>query len=164
MTRRQVGTLGLILFLLSVAGFVSASGPTPTATPPSPTPAASVAASASPMENAVPEAPVASSTDWITKTWFWLAVGVLVFGALVLMAEYLLTLLAIRQQGPGKDDEAGDAGRRYILITLVIVATVFLTVSHVDDQHIAPAVSLFGVIAGYLLGRGDRKQDQGGQK
>jgi hypothetical protein len=42
-------------------------------------------------------------------------------------------------------------------LTLVITGTVFFIVAGFDSQQIAPAIGLFGTIAGYILGKSDRR-------
>jgi hypothetical protein len=42
-------------------------------------------------------------------------------------------------------------------LTLVIAGTVFLIVAGFDSEQIAPAIGLFGTIAGYILGRSERR-------
>jgi hypothetical protein len=42
-------------------------------------------------------------------------------------------------------------------LTLVIGGTVFFIVAGFDSEQIAPALGLFGTIAGYMLGRSDRR-------
>jgi hypothetical protein len=42
---------------------------------------------------------------------------------------------------------------RVFSLTLIIVGTIFALTSGFDSQQIAPAIGLFGTLAGYLLGR-----------
>lgn len=42
-------------------------------------------------------------------------------------------------------------------LTLVITGTVFFIVAGFDTEQIAPAIGLFGTIAGYILGRSERR-------
>lgn len=42
-------------------------------------------------------------------------------------------------------------------LTLVIAGTVFFIVAGFDSEQIAPALGLFGTIAGYMLGRSERR-------
>jgi hypothetical protein len=46
---------------------------------------------------------------------------------------------------------------RSFALTLVIIGTVFFIVAGFDSQQIAPAIGLFGTIAGYMLGRTERR-------
>jgi len=42
-------------------------------------------------------------------------------------------------------------------VILIILGTLFVIAAGFSSQQIAPAMGLFGTIAGYLLGRGERK-------
>ncbi len=42
-------------------------------------------------------------------------------------------------------------------LTLVIIGTIFFIVAGFDSEQIAPAIGLFGTIAGYMLGRAERR-------
>ena len=56
--------------------------------------------------------------------------------------------------------KAEDALRVYA-VTLIIIGTLFFVTAGFDSNHVAPAMGLFGTVAGYLLGRSiDRKGDQ----
>lgn len=45
-------------------------------------------------------------------------------------------------------------------VILIIMGTLFVIAAGFDSIQIAPAMGLFGTIAGYLLGRVERKQDE----
>ena len=45
-------------------------------------------------------------------------------------------------------------------LTLVIMGTVFFIVAGFDSEQIAPAIGLFGTIAGYMLGRTERRGNE----
>ena len=47
----------------------------------------------------------------------------------------------------------------FILITLIITATLFLITAGYDNNQIAPAIGLFGTVAGYLLGKSVNKNN-----
>lgn len=79
---------------------------------------------------------------------FGLSILVLVFGCIVLIIEYL-QLRAIRVT-------AEDSLRIYA-VTLIIVATLFSITAGFDAVQVAPAMGLFGTIAGYLLGKRSEK-------
>lgn len=51
---------------------------------------------------------------------------------------------------------------RVFAVTLILIGTLFFIVAGFDSNQIAPAMGLFGTVAGYLLGRSiDRKEDKG---
>lgn len=70
--------------------------------------------------------------------------AILLFGVLVVGAEYQLL-----RKVPVTPDEA----LRVYSITLIVVGTLFSITAGFDSNQIAPAMGLFGTIAGYLLGR-----------
>ena len=88
---------------------------------------------------------------------FALSLIVLGFGILVLAFEVFLVLkLRISEDNTVK----------FIIVTLIITATLYLITAGYDNNQIAPAVGLLGTIAGYLLGRQDRtdKLENGNSK
>jgi hypothetical protein len=46
------------------------------------------------------------------------------------------------------------------MITLIITLSVGTLVMGYDEKQIAPVLGLFGSIAGYLLGRGERSEER----
>ena len=81
---------------------------------------------------------------------FWLTIIVVIFGIAVLILEYSLLKSVI-----GKNDELIS---RTILASLIIVGTLVLIAAGLSSADIAPALGLFGTIAGYLLGRSDLRR------
>jgi hypothetical protein len=75
---------------------------------------------------------------------FWLSVEILFFGFGVLAVEYFL----LRKAGITAEETL-----RVYAVTLIIVGTLFLITAGFDSNQIAPAMGLFGTIAGYLLGK-----------
>ncbi|MCJ8167313.1 hypothetical protein MKJ04_20905 [Pontibacter sp. E15-1] len=75
-----------------------------------------------------------------------LSYAVLFFGLLVLGLEFII----IRQNNIPAQDTI-----KFIVITMVIVSTLFLITSGYSDSQIAPAIGLLGTITGYLLGKID---------
>jgi len=49
---------------------------------------------------------------------------------------------------------------RTFSLTLIIIGTLFFVTAGFDNNQIAPAMGLFGTIAGYLLGRRSRVEEQ----
>jgi hypothetical protein len=76
---------------------------------------------------------------------FWLALFILLFGAIIVFIEYLV----IRRMQDAKPDDA----LRLFGITFIIVGTLVFVAAGFDSTQIAPAAGLFGTIAGYLLGK-----------
>jgi hypothetical protein len=70
---------------------------------------------------------------------------ILVFGLLIVGIQFFL----LRSQRFQRADEI----TRPITVSLIIIGTLVLISSGFDNDQIAPAVGLFGTIAGYLLGR-----------
>lgn len=78
----------------------------------------------------------------------WMTVLILVFGVVIILIEYML----LRNRTSDKVEDLG----KYLVITVIIIGTLALMVGSIDNNQTAPAVGLFGTIAGYLLGRSER--------
>jgi hypothetical protein len=78
-----------------------------------------------------------------------LAIGVLLFGFLILC---LILYQAYRCKYSASET------LRFVTVSLIIVATLFVVSAGFSPDHVAPAMGLFGTIAGYLLGRGVKKK------
>jgi len=75
-----------------------------------------------------------------------LSVGVLTFGFFILIMEvYLVKLSEISSSNIIK----------FVIVTLIIIGTLFLITAGYSSNEISPALGLLGTIAGYLLGRAD---------
>lgn len=89
---------------------------------------------------------------------FWLSAEILVFGFGVLLAEFLLLR---------KATVTAEEALRVYAVSLIVIGTLFAITAGFDANQIAPAMGLFGTIAGYLLGKrtGDRpvSRSKGGQ-
>jgi Trk-type K+ transport system membrane component len=89
---------------------------------------------------------------------FWLSICVLLFAVFVITLQYRL----VTRRGADFDTAAI---LRMTLITPIIMGTVFFVTAGFDSQQIAPAMGLFGTIAGYILGREvGRQEDQNASK
>lgn len=88
--------------------------------------------------------------SWLTTVEQNLSLAVLLFGLLVLLIQFV-TLRGITQQHP-------ELVIRAYAVTLIVVCTLFLVSAGLSNNQIAPAIGLFGTVAGYLLGRSDKKQ------
>lgn len=83
---------------------------------------------------------------------FWLSAEILLFGLGVVVIEFLLLR---------KANVSAEEALRVYAVTLIIVGTLFAITAGFDSNQIAPAMGLFGTIAGYLLGKrsGSEKAD-----
>lgn len=84
--------------------------------------------------------------NWLTTPEFFLALMVLAFGGLVLL---LYTLISVRLGHSNSPDF-----RRYFVVIVLVMGTLFLIVTGLSDKQIAPAIGFFGTVVGYILGRG----------
>lgn len=75
---------------------------------------------------------------------FWLSAEVLIFGFAVLLAEFLLLR---------KAKITAEEALRVFAVSLIIIGTLFAITAGFDSNQIAPAMGLFGTVAGYLLGK-----------
>jgi len=75
---------------------------------------------------------------------FWLSAEILLFGLGVIVIEFLLLR---------KARVSAEEALRVYAVTLIIVGTLFAITAGFDSNQIAPAMGLFGTIAGYLLGK-----------
>lgn len=76
--------------------------------------------------------------EWI------LAIGILMFGLFIMILEaYLIRVNKL----------TADVTVRLIIVTLIIIGTLFLIAAGYSNNQIAPATGLLGTIAGYILGR-----------
>jgi hypothetical protein len=89
------------------------------------------------------EGRVAPGVSWLGRDEFNLSLIVLLFGFVVLIFEYLLL-----RRSPVQPDGV----LRVYAVTLILVGTLFIVTSGFDINNVAPAMGLFGTIAGYLIG------------
>jgi hypothetical protein len=80
----------------------------------------------------------------LTRFEFWLSLLILAFGTVVVGVEYAL----LRKRSFDGNDILKVFG-----VTLIVVGTLFLIASGFGDKQIAPAMGLFGTLAGYILGK-----------
>jgi hypothetical protein len=83
---------------------------------------------------------------------FWLSAEILLFGLGVIVLEFLL----LRKTRVTAEDAL-----RVYTVTLIIVGTLFAITAGFDSYQIAPAMGLFGTIAGYLLGKRSATEGEG---
>ncbi len=116
--------------------------------PGSPPSAKNAATSSIPTNTSVPE-PTAGAGQVRVRTFlsdfeFWLSAEILVFGCVVIVFESWL----LRKSRMSAEDTL-----RVYAVTLIIVGTFFTITAGFSADQVAPAMGLFGTIAGYLLGR-----------
>jgi hypothetical protein len=75
---------------------------------------------------------------------FWLSAEILLFGLGVIVVEFMLLRHA---------QLTAEEALRVYAVTLIIVGTLFAITAGFDSTQMAPAMGLFGTIAGYLLGK-----------
>ena len=80
----------------------------------------------------------------------YLVISVLAFGLIIML---LIVFVAYRCKYTASDT------LRLVTVTLIVVATLFALSAGFDSEQIAPAMGLFGTIAGYLLGRTGRRKE-----
>lgn len=80
----------------------------------------------------------------LTRFEFWLSLLILLFGVVVVSVQFAL----LRKKAFDGNDILKVFG-----VTLIIVGTLFLIAAGFGDKQIAPAMGLFGTLAGYLLGK-----------
>jgi hypothetical protein len=97
----------------------------------------------SPPPGAAAHAPPASHT-FLSSAEGELALVVIALGVMVML---MLTVF-LRSKAATPDD-----GIRAYGLTLIIIGTMVLICAGYSNDQIAPAMGLFGTIAGYLLGR-----------
>ena len=85
-----------------------------------------------------------SQESFLSSREFWLSIIILFFGFIVISAEY-----ALLRNNTATAEEI----LRIFAVTLIVVGTMFLITASFSNDQIAPAMGLFGTIAGYLLGR-----------
>lgn len=90
---------------------------------------------------------------------FWLTIGVMIFGSLFFVLEFVLLKGIVKN----KTEEI----IKVLIVTLIIISTLVLITSGFSNDQIAPALGLFGTIAGYLLGKAEssaKKEENNDQK
>jgi hypothetical protein len=80
----------------------------------------------------------------LSRLEFQLSIFILGFGIILILLEIYL----VRNKNISGEDTI-----KFIVITIIIISTLFLITAGYSNDQIAPAVGLLGTIAGYLLGR-----------
>lgn len=86
------------------------------------------------------------------------SIAILIFGMAVLAFQYF--------QQRHSSDHTADSVMKTTVVTLIIICTMLMITLGLSSQQIAPALGLFGTIAGYLLGKRDAepRRDKEGAK
>lgn len=103
--------------------------------------------------NPSPSQPVAvdaGNISYLSEREFQLTLLVAVIAVSTLLMQFLL----LKKSSKLKSEDTS----RVFGMTLIITGTLFSLTAGFSSEQIAPAVGLFGTIAGYLLGRGERKE------
>ncbi|MEX3967380.1 hypothetical protein AB4Y42_35040 [Paraburkholderia sp. EG286B] len=87
----------------------------------------------------------------LTNREFFLSIFVLIFGLIALLLQSFLLKKA--------NASAAEASKALILI-LIVIGVIFSITAGFSAQTVAPAVGLFGTIAGYLLGRREGQEGE----
>ncbi len=96
---------------------------------------------------------IATPVSLLSDQEFFLTLLLLLFGLVIIAIEFVI--LRKRQ-----NDKVEDVSKLFV-VTLIIIGTLVLIGAGLSNDQIAPAVGLFGTIAGYLLGRSDRNGTKG---
>lgn len=152
-------TAFLILGCLSLPSYPQTGSPAPAATPAAPTEVnanreadATVRPSDSLTNNPPPPSEELTQFNYLSSKEFIIAILVTLVSLIALTMQFFLL-----KQIPKL--RAEDTLRTFGVI-LIIMGTLFVIAAGFDSIQIAPAMGLFGTIAGYLLGRVERKQDE----
>jgi hypothetical protein len=96
---------------------------------------------ANPLPNTTPSAGTPTLSPFLSDLEFRLAIAVLVFGVVVLAAQFW-----VMKRGTSAEEVL-----KGFALTLIIIGTLFLIVAGYSNNQIAPAVGLFGTLAGSCL-------------
>lgn len=117
-------------------------------------------AQVTPAEGGIPMNPTSSQPDttedirgWLSEPEFYLTLMVAFMTVFTLLMQFLLLKKNTRLKSE-------DLSRAFGMI-LIIMGTLFSLTAGFSAEQIAPAVGLFGTIAGYILGRSERKEREG---
>jgi hypothetical protein len=135
----------LLLVAMAIAAFLPAQSVAQSpAKSESPLAHVAQAANETPARMAQPSRGESKRIDWLSSLEFALSSAVLIFGVLVFCAE-----LFIIRSGAYSPNQS----TKLVAVTLIIIATLFIITAGFSSEQIAPAMGLFGTVAGYLLGR-----------
>jgi len=98
-----------------------------------------------------PKTGKSSTVGWLSSFEFWMSFSVLSFGMLVFLVE--IALIKLTKFKP-------EQTIKLLAVTLIVISTLFIITAGFDSEQIAPAMGLFGTIAGYMLGRNSGKHEE----
>lgn len=101
-----------------------------------------------PEKMASPKMGESSVVHWLTSFEFWMSFSVLCFSVIVFVIEAVMVKFNTFQP---------EQTIRLLAVTLIVISTLFIITAGFDSEQIAPAMGLFGTIAGYILGRAIEK-------
>lgn len=102
-------------------------------------------------KKASPKTGKSSVVGWLSSFEFWMSFSVLMFGILVFAIEIIMVRLTKFQP---------EQTIKLLAVTLIVISTLFIITAGFDSEQIAPAMGLFGTIAGYMLGRASGKSGE----
>lgn len=102
-----------------------------------------------PRRLADPSSGSSTKVGWFSSFEFGISISVLIFGLLVFALEYAFIKSATFEP---------EQTIKLIAVTLIVISTLFIITAGFDSEQIAPAMGLFGTIAGYMLGRANNKE------
>ena len=76
--------------------------------------------------------------------------------SVIALITLLMQFFLLRKNPKPKAEEV----LRVFGVTLILIGTLIFIVAGFDSVQIAPAIGLFGTIAGYLMGRMEKKEDE----
>lgn len=103
------------------------------------------------QKNPPPQTGKSTAVGWLSSFEFWMSFSVLSFGMLVFLVEIALVKLTKFQP---------EQTIKLLAVTLIVISTLFIITAGFDSEQIAPAMGLFGTIAGYMLGRNSGKHEE----
>lgn len=90
----------------------------------------------------------------MTSREFLLSISMMIFGLLVICGQ----LFYVRTTNEEEESKiAAESAIRLTIVSMIIVGSLVLISSGYNKDQIGPAMGLFGTLAGYLIGRQDRK-------
>lgn len=107
--------------------------------------------------NPPPPQKITVESDYLSTKEFYLTIIIVVFSLVVLLFYFWLLLKRIKRL------RADDILKAFGLC-FILTATLVLIVAGFSSQQIAPAIGLFGTIAGYILSQIKRPESRDGKK
>lgn len=102
------------------------------------------------LENAVPPPTSAVTSRYLTSPEVVLTLMVILLALVTLMMQFLL----LKRTSKLRAEDT----LRVFGVTLILMGTLFFITAGFSSAQIAPATGLFGTIAGYLLGKMEKKE------